>query len=69
MTYQILKATVCRVGHHVWLWTGSSTHPDSELHPLARCDCGRWTWADAKDIREAVEAVSKDGQPAGGAGS
>lgn len=57
--YQILKATSCVVGRHVWHWSGSSTNPNSEPNPFSRCDCGRYLWAEARDIREAVELPSK----------
>ena len=36
----IVKRTVCVVGAHLWIYT--SVVPERE----ARCDCGRWTWAD-----------------------
>jgi hypothetical protein len=52
MTYQILVATGCYVGRHVWDFTSNSTELDAEPLPCHRCKCGRYTYAEARTIRE-----------------
>lgn len=37
----ILRYTGCRVGNHVWTWTGG-LGPDPP--PSARCQCGLYSW-------------------------
>ena len=47
----ILKHTLCKVGTHTWLTTGTAESrlgkdPDEELPPHTRCDCGLIRWSE-----------------------
>ena len=52
----ILKPTLCRVGTHVWTWTGSlSTALGTYNLPQGaneRCDCGTYLWSERNLLNE-----------------
>ena len=51
---RISKPTLCKVGTHSWVWTGSARVFSLKQEPgaTASCDCGLYTWAEWQAVQE-----------------